>query len=352
MQRTDNKGFHDILDVDFPYTFVDGCTQVWPDAELEIAHRHGVTAYGVTGWRPQRRDRFADSLEVATEGIMYFHLLARRHEHVSVAFTVDDIRAAKAAGDSVFVIHAQGGEFLGNKIFRLEMFYRLGLRVMLPAYNAANLICSGCTERDDAGLTHYGHQVVEEANRVGVLLDGSHVGRRSSLEMIDASAEPMIFSHANVNALSESPRCLTDEQILNCTSRGGVVGLTPFGKYLMDKKNPRRPTLDDLVRHIEYIVQLTGSSSTVAIGTDLSLGNYPDLYQDPWGSPQPKLVPEYDQYVASDVRSRTRLAEGFDSYPKVVNLVAALQGKGWSDTDLRNLLGENFLRVYAQAWKN
>ena len=93
-----NKGFHPLLDADHPYVFIDSCMQIWPDADFPIAHRHGVTAYAVTAFRPH--DGVADALE----GLMFWHLVARKHPNLLVAFRADDIRNAKREGSAALII--------------------------------------------------------------------------------------------------------------------------------------------------------------------------------------------------------------------------------------------------------
>lgn len=344
-QLRPNKGFHPILEREHPYVFIDGCMQAWPDADYANAHRHGATCYAVTAWRVH------DDFEDAVEGAMFWHLVVRQNSNLRLALTAQDIRDAKAEGGAALLVHAQGGEWLGGKIHRLEAMVRLGLRMMLPAYNRANLICDGCLELSDNGLTAFGRQVVAEANRVGLLLDGSHVGNRSSLEMIDASADPIVFSHSNAKALVDAPRNITDEQILACTKRGGVIGLAPFGPFCLRAGQTTWPTLSDFIDHVDHVVQLTGSMDTVGIGTDMSLGTYPYHEVEPWGEPAYRYVgDEYKRYVTGDVRSPMRALADFNSYSQIWNMIDALVARGYTDEQIGALLGGNFLRVFEAVW--
>lgn len=341
-----DKGFHPLLETDHPYVFVDACMQIWPDADFPVAHRHGVSAYGVTAFRPH--DGVADALE----GLMFWHLVARKHPNLLVAFTADDIRAAKRDGHAALVISAQGGEWIGNKLHRIEAFARLGLRVMLPSYNTTNLICDGCLDRTDAGLTKFGELVVDECNRVGILLDGTHVGRRATLEMIERSNQPMVFTHSNPNALVDNPRNIDDEQIAACAAKGGVIGLAPWGPLVMRAEQTSWPTLDDFIDHVDHVVQLTGSTDHVGIGTDMSLGTYPDHAHDPWGDAVTfaSVTGRYDQLITGDVRSPQRALADFNAYPHVVALAERLAARGYDDAAVAKILGGNFLRVYDTVW--
>ncbi len=347
MSTRDNRGFHPVLENDHEYIFVDTCMQSWPDADYANAHRHGCTAYGVTAFMPNV------SGAEALEGLMYWHLLARKNPNLIVVDTVEDIRRAKREGKSAFLLTAQDGDFIANKLHRVEAFYRLGLRVMLPAYNSSNLICDGCLDITDRGLTNFGKLVVEEANRIGLVLDGTHIGRRSSLEMIDASADPVIFSHCNPNALFENARNITDEQIKASAARGGVIGVVPWGPLALRAGSTTRPTLNDMLDAVDHIAQLTGTIDSVGIGTDFSLGTYPPHPHDPWGQPisLAPVMAAYNSFSTPNSLSPTRFVEGFDSYPEIVNVIEGLATRGYNKTDIGKVLGENFLRVFEQVWK-
>lgn len=342
-----NRGFHPFLDQEFPYIFVDTCVQIWPDADYANAHRHGVTSYGVTAWMPHA------SLEQALEGLMYWHLIARRFTNISVVNSAEDIRRAKAEDRTTLLLAAQDGDFVSDELHRIEAFYRLGLRIMLPAYNRTNRICDGCLDRTDGGLSRFGEMVVEEANRVGLLLDCSHIGRRASLEIMERSTAPVIFSHSNVKALVDNPRNIDDEQIKSLADTGGVIGVVCWGPVLFEKGSTQRPTLDDIVEHVDYLVQLLGSTANIGLGTDFSLGSYADHVANPWGEPALLNVRgDYDTHiVTSSPRAPQRFAAGFSAYSQVLDFVDRLKDRGYSEEDVANILGENFMRVFAQVWK-
>jgi membrane dipeptidase len=346
MELRKNKGFHSILDKDHPYVFIDSCMQAWPDAEYEKAHLHGVTAYAVTAWMPH------GPLGQALEELMYWHLIARKHSNILIVEKAADIRWAKQQRQAAFVLAAQDGDFIDDKLHRIEAFYRLGLRMMLPAYNATNRICDGCLDRTDSGLTRFGQLVVDECNRVGLLLDCTHVGRRATLEMIDRSSQPVVFSHSNPNGMIESVRNITDEAIKACAAKGGVIGLVAWGPLVLKKGQTTWPTVNDFIDLIDYVAQLVGSVDNVGIGTDLSLGTYPDHEYDPWGTPDyPKFHAEYGRLITSDLRSPKRALKDFNDYAQIVNVIEQLDRRGYSSEEIAKILGENYLRVFDAVWK-
>jgi membrane dipeptidase len=283
---------------------------------------------------------------------MFWHLIDRKYPNIIIAESTEDILKARQENKAALLLVTQCGDFIGNKLHRIEAFYRLGLRVMIPAYNATNLLCDGCLDQTDNGLTRFGSLVVEECNRIGMLLDCSHIGRRASLDIIERSEQPVIFSHSNVKSLVESPRNIDDEQIKTCVAAGGIICLTSWAPLLLEAGKTERPTVDDLIDHVDYIAQLTGSTGHIGLGTDMSLGTYPDHWHDPWG--EPDYIPftkVYDTHITSNVRSPRRAAEGFSNYPEVINFIDKLMGKGFSSEDVGKILGENCLRLFESVWK-
>ena len=147
-------GFHSLLAEDHPYIFIDSCMQIWPDSDFPNAHRHGVTAYAVTAWDPH-----AGVAEALQHG-MEWHRIVRQYPNLLLAETAEDILTAKREGKAALILAAQGGDFIENKLHRVEAFWRLGLRVMLLAYNATNLLCDGCLDRTESGLTRWVKRVM------------------------------------------------------------------------------------------------------------------------------------------------------------------------------------------------
>jgi membrane dipeptidase len=339
-------GFHSVLERDHPYVFVDTTMQIWPDADFENAHRHGVTAYAVTACRPH------DGFEDVAGDLMEWHRLAREHRNLLVSETVEDVRRAKREGRAALILAAQGGDFIGRHLYRVEAAWRLGLRQLLLAYNATNQLADGCLDRTEGGLSKLGERVVEEANRVGILLDATHTGKRSTLELIDKSRSPVVFSHSNPSAIAPSPRNIDDEQIRACARRGGVICLAPWGPLVMRPGTSHQPTVLEFIDMIDHIANVTGSSDAIGIGTDMSLGSYPLREDDPWGAPDyGKPFAEYGEKITADPRSPRRSLDGFSDYAEVEGFAETLQKRGYSSEDVGKILGENYLRVAAEAWR-
>ena len=279
-QTSHGKSVHTVLDQDPVFIYVDPCMQIWPDGDLDVAHRHGVTVYGVTAWDPHADAR------AATDGIMHWHGVAQENDNLLIVKTVEDVRNAKRAGQAGLLLAAQDGDWVGYNLGRIQAFHGLGLRMMLLAYNASNQLCDGCLDRTDGGLTRLGERVVEESNRVGIILDCSHTGKRATLEIMDRSAHPVVFSHSNPNAIVPNPRNIDDEQIRACLAGNGVVALVSWGPLCMRPNTTHRPTMEEFFQLIDYVVNMAGSADNVVISTDMSIGTYPAHAHDPFEAPQ------------------------------------------------------------------
>ena len=339
-----NRGFHPVLERDQPHLFVDGCMQIWPDADLSRAHQHGCTCYAVTALRPHT------GLEQALPDMMRWHRVVREHPNLRLALTARDVREAKEAGRACLLLASQDGEFLADEPERVEAFQRLGLRMLIPAYNRDNLLCGGVLEYTDAGLSALGHAVVAECDRVGVVLDCSHVSKRASLEIIEASANPVVFSHANPKGLVDNPRNIDDEQIEAVAARGGVIGTVNWGPLIFKVGMTERPTVQDYLEHIDYLAQLLGGTENIGIGTDFSLGSYPPHEHDRHGPRYKTVMTEMNKYVTTYWRAPERFAEGFSWYPEIVDVCDLLEERGYSKDDIEGIVGGNFLRLFQQVW--
>ena len=155
--------------------------------------------------------------------------------------TADDVTAAKQAGKLAISFHFQGTGPVESDLDMIEVYYSLGVRQMLLATNLRNMVGDGCKERTDCGLSRFGVLVIEEMNRVGMLVDGSHTGNRTTLDACEISKDPFIFSHSNPKAIFDHPRNITDEQIKASAATGGVIGINGVGCFLARTTVRRRP---------------------------------------------------------------------------------------------------------------
>jgi membrane dipeptidase len=247
---------------------------------------------------------------------------------------VADIRRAKAEGKLAVGFHLQGSNSLVGNANLVDIFYQLGIRHMLLAYNYRTLAGDGCHERTDSGLSTYGLKLVAEMNRVGMLVDLSHTGHRTSLDIIEASQAPVIVSHGNARALRDHPRNMDDAVIVGCARKGGVIGVTGVNFYLPDGSC----STDSLLRQIGYYCELIGPEH-VGIGLDF-------VYD------MDALFGHFEQQAVLAGGGTTfdrnmRIATP-EQFPELAEGMVAL---GLSETDIQGILGENWLRVAEQVWK-
>lgn len=247
--------------------------------------------------------------------------------------TVDDVLRAKREGKLAVGIHLEGFRPLERDLAMVEMYYQLGVRFVHPVFNLVNEIGGGCADRYDIGLTKFGIKVVQEMNRVGMLVDGAHAGYRTTLDMMEFSADPVIFSHLACYSVYPHMRNVRDDQIKRCAERGGVIGITSAGFYL-GELSPER-----YFRHLDHVVQMVGPSH-VGIGLDYLANVAPliafiEARPDEWPGkaegawePMAFLGPEHLETVS-----------------------ALMTAAGYREDDVRAILGQNWFRICRQVWK-
>ncbi|MDP6720161.1 MAG: membrane dipeptidase [Pirellulaceae bacterium] len=245
--------------------------------------------------------------------------------------TADDVTAAKQAGKLAISFHFQGTGPVESDLGMIEVYYALGVRQMLLATNLRNMVGDGCKERTDSGLSRFGVQVIEEMNRVGMLVDGSHTGNRTTLEACEVSKDPFIFSHSNPKAIFDHPRNITDEQIKASAATGGVIGINGVGVFLGENDS----STETIIRHVDYVAELVGAEH-VGIATDLPV-DAANSSPTPWNPPHPGDVPWSEiNYIQPE--QLPELADG-------------LLQRGYKDSDVRGILGENWLDLARRVWK-
>ena len=271
-------------------------------------------------------------------------IIRERSDELLHVTEVEDFRRAKEQGKLGILFHFQNSLPLEQSIELLDVYKALGVRVIQLTYNVKNFVGDGCLERTDAGLSAFGIRLIKAMNRAGIAVDLSHTGNKTTLDAMDVSEYPVVFSHSLAKAVFESPRNLTDEQIKRVAEMGGVIGLNGFPPFVADTT---RPTLDDLLNHMDYMAELVGIDH-IGIGIDFeyidesmqatSLAHY--NYFVKTGQWNPKDYPPPPYYYP----------QGLDDPRYFPNLTKALLERGYSEAETKQVLGGNFMRVYSQIW--
>jgi len=258
-----------------------------------------------------------------------------------------DLERAKESRRLGIIYGFQDATPLGDDPGRVELFSRFGVRIIQLTYNRRNLLGDGCLEPANAGLSRLGQQVVERMNELGVLVDLSHCGHRTTLDGIAMSKRPVAITHAGCAAVADLPRNKTDEELRRLADKGGVMGIY-FMPFLRTKGQPMAA---DLIRHIEHAVNVAGEDH-VGLGTDGGISGI-------------ELTPEFIKRHREDVQNRRRLGisapgEEEDVYTflpdlntprRFETLAAMLRERGHSQARIGKILGGNFARLFREVWQ-
>ena len=260
--------------------------------------------------------------------------LAEHEADYMLVATMADLYQARMQQKLAVSFDLEGSNMLLQDPAMVALFASLGVRQMLLAYNRDNRCAGGCHGKE-AGLTPLGRDVVRAINAAGIVVDCSHASKRSSLEIMEISEKPAIFSHTNVKALFNHPRTIDDDQILACAAQGGVIGLTGLGIFLGDPL----ASVDAYVRQIDYLAERIGTRH-IGIGLDTEL--YPDNKDLPQGVAEEDWWPS-EHY--GQMNGHTQLQP-----ETLCHVRHTLERMGYSRSDIQAIYGNNFTRIAASTW--
>ncbi|RVP94996.1 dipeptidase [Sinorhizobium meliloti] len=254
------------------------------------------------------------------------------------ARSTEDIVRAKKAGKTAIILGMQNTTAFEDQIGYIEIFKSLGVGIAQMTYNTQNWVGSGCYESRDSGLSDFGREVVAEMNRVGMLCDLSHVGPKTSRDVIDASNKPVAYSHCLPAGLKVHPRNKSDEELRYIVEKGGFVGVTMFPPFL---PKGAHSNIDDYIDAIDYVVNLVGEDS-VGIGTDFTQG---------YGN-------EFFNWITHDKGFGRKLTDfgevtnpvGIRRIGDFPNLAEAMSRSGWRSAKIEKVIGANWLSLLDRVW--
>jgi len=254
-----------------------------------------------------------------------------------LGFCAEDVRKAKKDGKQLVMAQFEP-QTIGLKLDRIDTLYGLGVRMMMLTFNSRNYVGDGCGERTDSGLSYFGLDVVDRMNKVGMMIDLSHCGDKTTLDTIEASKDPVLFNHTGARALH--PKCKrlkTDEAMKALAEKGGLMGISAVPNQL---SNERTQGIQDMLNHIDYAVKLIGIDH-VAIGLDNIFGDQVAHHRA--AATTVFFLSRIGQELNADY------LEGIESPEEWPNITRGLVSRGYSDQEIEKIIGGNALRIMEQV---
>ena len=237
----------------------------WNRDLFENAHQAGITAIHATlvYW---------ENTEESFAKIKYWNDLFKEHKDIIThAKKTEDIIQAKKNNKLEIIFGFQNSAPIANDIFLVEKFFKEGLRFMQLTYNNQTPLAGGCFEPKDSGVSRFGKAVIEEMNRLGMIVDLSHAGKQTCIDAIDFSSKPVAISHANPSFFHKSTRNIDSDILQKLVKKNGFIGLSLYPYHL---KNLGNCKVEEFCSMIKELINLIGEDN-IGIGSDLCL-NWPD----------------------------------------------------------------------------
>ena len=310
-----------------------------PDG-LAAIEKSGLTSVYVTmGGSGEQPNSYEDAIRTIAQ---FRGMIDRNRDRLILVHNTDDILEAKRTGRLGVMLVFQNCSQLDRDIDNVQFFYNLGIRQMIPTYNRLNALGAGCTARVDTGLSHFGVEVIEKMNELGMVVDLAHSGFKTTMDALEVSQSTPVFSHNNCRALHDNPRNKTDEEIKKLAARGGVIGMSTVNFFVGAKE---ANTLDDLIDHYVHVAELVGVDH-LAVGSDSSVAGWRASFKDKetfdaWAEP-------FEFHPAVDVRWPPFIEE-VDVPEKFSVIADRLLERGFSTSDVRKIMGDNWMRIYREV---
>jgi len=265
------------------------------------------------------------------------NLFIQHKDIICHAHNTRDIIEAKKNNKVAIIFGFQNSAPIANDIFLLEKFFSRGLRFMQLTYNNQTPLAGGCFEPNDSGVSRFGHAVIEEMNRLGMIVDLSHAGRQTCLDAINFSSKPVAISHANPQFFHKSIRSIDEEVLKNLAKNDGFIGLSLYPLHL---KNHGDCTLEEFCTMIHQLVGMIGIDH-VGIGSDLCK-NWPDevvmwMRNGKWTKKK-----DYGESTNKDT-SWPKQPAWFEKGSDIINIFNGLVKSGMNENDAFKILGSNWL---------
>ena len=310
-----------------PELFTAADLQPYKDSGINVFH----TAVGLGG--PEAYDR------VLRMFASWNGLIANHDEHFMRIDSPGDLNRVKTSGKIGIMIGLQNSEQF-RRPDDVDFFHGIGQRVSQLTYNARNLIGNGSTERRDDGISDFGVSIIERMNKVGMAVDVSHCGDRTTLDAFEISKKPVLITHSNCRALVPGhPRLKTDEAIKKVGEAGSVMGITGVRMFV---KGDEPTTVEHVIDHFDHVVKLIGPEH-LGVGSDMDLYGYD------------AMPPELNKQLRASYKGSYGFREKIDieglNHPKrMYDLTEGLIRRKYSNAAIQGILGGNFKRVLSAIW--
>ena len=287
-----------------------------------------------------------------------YRAIERHPNDLMLATSVADIRRAKRSNKIAALMGIEGGHAIENSLPTLREFYRLGVRYMTLTWNNTNdWADAGRGEKKHGGLSDYGREVVREMNRLGMLVDVSHVSDDTMRDALDVSKAPIIASHSSARALSNVPRNIPDDLLKRIAKNGGVVQVNFYSEFVDEKTvGPQSAERSKRLKAQQDALNAKYKDDPERLGEEsdkLEAANpLPPL-------PISKLIDHIDYIVkvagidhvgiGADFDGANDMPEGAQDVSMLPNITYELLKRGYSEQDIKKILGENLLRVFAEV---
>ena len=265
--------------------------------------------------------------------------IASHTDHFTRIDSAGDLERVKKSGKIGILLGLQNSEQFRTPA-DVNFFYGIGQRVSQLTYNARNMIGNGSTERRDEGISDFGAAIIGRMNAVGMAVDVSHCGDRTTLDAFEISKKPVLITHSNCRALVPGhPRCKTDEAIKKMGAAGSVMGITGVRMFV---KADEPTTIEHALDHFDHVSKLVGPEH-LGVGSDIDLDGYDDM------------PPEANRQLRAGYKGSYGFREkididGIDHPRRMFDLTEGLIRRKYSDKDIEGILGGNFKRVLSQIW--
>jgi membrane dipeptidase len=253
--------------------------------------------------------------------------------------SVGDLQRVKRSNKIGILLGLQNSDQF-RRLDDVDFFHGLGQRVSQLTYNSRNLIGNGSTERRDEGISDFGVAIIERMNKVGMAVDVSHCGDRTTLDAFEISKKPVLITHSNCRALVPGhPRLKTDEAIKKVGQAGSVMGITGVRMFV---KGDEPTTVEHVLDHFDHVRKLIGSDH-LGVGSDIDLYGYDAM--------PPELNKQLRAGYKGSYAFREKIdVEGLNHPKRMFDLTEGLIGRKYSDPEIQGILGGNFSRVLSQIW--